>query len=936
MDIHSRRKHPPEVTAPGGSPKDTGTADNPPAISVLYVDDEPSLLEPTKLTLEKQENMSVDTATSVKVALEKIRTKPYDVIVSDYQMPETDGITFVKQLREAGNTIPFIIFTGKGREDAVIEAYDAGADFYLAKGGNPKAMFLDLTHKIEQVVTRRRAEEALRRSEEKYRSIFNTFDDLYYQTDIDGTILTLSPSCKRITGWYPDELIGSRVLDLYPHPEQRKQFLEELTTSGTVHDFEVILRNKAGRYLNVSVTSHLVHDGKGVPVAIEGTLRDVTERKQVEEALLASEEKYRTLADFLPVMIFEADRDGKVQFANRLTYPTVGIEPADVVAGINILDYIVPEERDTVRKNLEKLFSGEERGPNEYTVMRKNGSRFPAMIRASAIFDRQNHSISGLRGVIIDLTEHKQQEEALRQSEQQLHAIIDGSSIPQFVINRSHEVIYWNKALEKYSGIPAAEIQGTRDAWKAFYPEKRPVLAELLADNDLDAIPVWYKDTCKPDRYIEGAYEGTAFFPVMCGTGTWLHFSAIAIRDSRGEITGALEVLEDVSDTKRAEDALQTAYSELEQKVKERTVELSTLTESLRKEIAERNRVMEQLVTSEEKYRTLVEQIGDIVFHVDKDGFITYISPHVLENMGMREEQVGKINIFDLAPASYRDQIREVLDPARATHAAIAGFELVLPLPSSDKTVIYEVNAAPTFTKAGEYYGYSGIAREITERKNLQNTVNASLKEKEILLKEIHHRVKNNMQVISSLLNLQVKLMKDEKSREALLESQTRVMSIALVHEKLYQSKSFAEIDYHDYLKKITENLLQSYGVPRGKVRIEVHGENIVLPLGKAIPVSLIINELVSNSLKYAFPGDRTGVILIEINKKGDRYTLIVKDNGVGLPEGINLDKIQTLGLQLVNSLVGQLIGTIVLNRSGGTEFRIDFTIETTWGEQNE
>ena len=787
MESHSMRQKRLNDPAHGTHlmPEDDGSGTGLP-VSVLYVDDEPALLEPTKLSLEKQGRLSVDTTTSVRSAREMMEKKVYDVIVSDYQMPGTDGIEFLRQLRMEGNTVPFIIFTGKGREDAVIEAYNSGADFYLAKGGNPKAMFLDLTHKIEQVVNRRRAEDALRKSEEKYRAIFETFDDLYYKTDMQGIIQILSPSCLKLTGYDPAELIGHSVLDLYPDPEQRQQLVEELLLNGLVHDYEIILQNKDGVPRHVSVTSHVLRDVGGKAAAIEGVLHDVTDRKQMESALLASEEKYRTLADFLPIMVFETDREGRATFANRLTYPTFGITPADVVNGINIMDHIVPEEREAAKRGVVELFRGRDRGPIEYTLVKKDGSRFPAMILSTAIHDWKTQSITGIRGVVIDLTEQKKQESALKE-----------------------------------------------------------------------------------------------------------------------------------------------ANSNLEQKVKERTRELSELTESLKKEIAEKNRVMEALAASEEKYRTLVEQIGDIVFHVDPSGLLTYISPHVLENV---REPTETLNIIDEAPAEYRDRIRGILDPSAPVHDVIAGFELPLLSSVNGKTVLYEINAMPTFDKGNAYTGYSGIARNITERKNLQNAVAASLREKETLLKEIHHRVKNNMQVISSLLNLQIKVMKDEKSREALLESQNRVMSIALVHEKLYQSKSFAEIDFYDYLKKISENLLQSYGVPWGKIRVDIQGQSVVLPLEKAIPVSLIINELLSNAFKYAYPGERTGTILVSIKQAGELYTLIVRDDGIGLPETISLDNIETLGLQLVISLVGQLVGTIALDRTGGTEFRIEFAREMTGG----
>jgi two-component sensor histidine kinase len=172
--------------------------------------------------------------------------------------------------------------------------------------------------------------------------------------------------------------------------------------------------------------------------------------------------------------------------------------------------------------------------------------------------------------------------------------------------------------------------------------------------------------------------------------------------------------------------------------------------------------------------------------------------------------------------------------------------------------------------------------------------------------------------------------------REAIRESQNRVMSIALVHEKLYQSKRLSEIDYNDYLKKIAENLLQSYGIPAGKIRIEIHADEVVLPVNRAIPISLMINEMLSNALKYAFPGDRKGVITVDFRKEGEREVLVFRDDGIGMPVGIDLEHTVTLGLQLIKSLAAQVPGTITLNRDRGTEFRIAFENEPATGEHHE
>ncbi|MFA5254930.1 MAG: response regulator, partial [Methanoregula sp.] len=259
MANHTRGDHafvPSPVNASAG---DTKADEESPVISVLYVDDEHSLLEPTKLSLEKRGNITVDTSSSAHDALEKMRTKTYDVIISDYQMPELDGIEFLKRLRKSGNLIPFIIFTGKGREDAVIEAYDAGADFYLAKGGNPKAMFLDLTNKIVQSVTRRRAEKALRESEERYRKVMEQSHDAIFIVR-GSNFIFVNNQVSVISGYSKPELYTMEIWDLL-HPDDRERVMEISRSRGaggpTPHTYEarVIVKSGEVRYLEFAVTN---------------------------------------------------------------------------------------------------------------------------------------------------------------------------------------------------------------------------------------------------------------------------------------------------------------------------------------------------------------------------------------------------------------------------------------------------------------------------------------------------------------------------------------------------------------------------------------------------------------------------------------------------------------------------------------------------------
>jgi len=222
--------------------------------------------------------------------------------------------------------------------------------------------------------------------------------------------------------------------------------------------------------------------------------------------------------------------------------------------------------------------------------------------------------------------------------------------------------------------------------------------------------------------------------------------------------------------------------------------------------------------------------------------------------------------------------------------------------------------------------GFSFFVMDISERRKAEDKIKAALKEKELLLKEIHHRVKNNLQVISSLLNLQSRYIKDKEMLGVFKESQNRIKSLSFVHEKLYQSKDLARIDLKDYIKDLVNSLFQSYGTNTGKIALGIDVENIPLGIDYAIPCGLIVNELVSNSLKHAFPKDRKGKIYISFHSDDDKFTLIISDNGIGLPKDLDFRNTETLGLQLVCTLTDQLEGSIKLNKDGGTEFKITFT----------
>lgn len=223
-----------------------------------------------------------------------------------------------------------------------------------------------------------------------------------------------------------------------------------------------------------------------------------------------------------------------------------------------------------------------------------------------------------------------------------------------------------------------------------------------------------------------------------------------------------------------------------------------------------------------------------------------------------------------------------------------------------------------------EIIGIIGVSKDITQRKEAELKIKESLEEKEVLLQEIHHRVKNNLQIISSLLNLQTYYVEEEESINVLKESQNRVKSMAMVHEKLYHSSNLKDINFKEYIEDLISVLFYSYGIESENIKTEINLEDLKIDIDTAIPCGLIINELVTNSIKYAFP-DKKGILKVELKPVSDYIELIVADNGIGLTSDITLENTNTLGLKMVNSLVHQLEGTLELNRTGGTEFVIKF-----------
>ena len=337
-----------------------------------------------------------------------------------------------------------------------------------------------------------------------------------------------------------------------------------------------------------------------------------------------------------------------------------------------------------------------------------------------------------------------------------------------------------------------------------------------------------------------------------------------------------------------------------------------------RKELEVRIRAEEALKKSEARANALLGTIPDIIFNLDRGGRILdyradkkelYTGPNV-EILG---EPVGKYLTPELV-----ERIDDAIGKTLET-GGIQVFEYDLEMPGKGLR-FYESR----MMKSGDGE-VMAIIRDVTERRLSERQVRESLREKEVLLKEIHHRVKNNMQVISSLIALQGEQPGGAEHREVFNDIKNRVRTMALVHETLYRSENLAMIRLRDYIGSLRGHIESSYLVGGEGVTITGRVDDISIDIDRAIPVGLIINELLTNALKYAFPGGRKGEIVLECVKEGDKIRLSVSDNGVGLPPGIDLSRSDTLGLKIVNALATQLAGTITVVREGGTAVAVVF-----------
>ncbi|MGA9118482.1 MAG: PAS domain S-box protein, partial [Bacteroidota bacterium] len=333
-------------------------------------------------------------------------------------------------------------------------------------------------------------------------------------------------------------------------------------------------------------------------------------------------------------------------------------------------------------------------------------------------------------------------------------------------------------------------------------------------------------------------------------------------------------------------------------------------------DITERKKAEEAIRASEERFRSFIELAPLAVFVVNREGVYIDMNPEAGKMLGYDQSELLGKRVGDVSAGEDRPSVLSSFTKLLAVGRVEDEYRMVR---KDGEKIWVSIVAVPLDKNRILAY-----CRDVTPRRFAEEKLKASLREKEVLLKEVHHRVKNNLQVVSSLISLQAEELKDAEARAALRESRQRVRSMALIHESLYRSENLASIRFKEYIDTVVKELRRSYD--KAGVSISVDVEPILLEIGSAVPCGLIINEILTNALKHAFPGGRQGSVFLRMRRSGaSRIELVVEDNGVGFPEGIDYRKVTSMGMTLVMSLAQQLDADIRMENTGGTKYTVEF-----------
>lgn len=731
------------------------------------------------------------------------------------------------------------------------------------------------------------------------------------------------------------------IFQVYRTSSQTLYPVEELPSNlalagktAQVDDVEI---HRVDQVVPLEVWATPIFDDRGQVEYAIAAFQDITERRrseaerhQIEQALAASEHRYSQVVQTQNDFILRSLPDTTITFANDAMCRVLG-QSLEQVTGQKWCNFADADDLPTIIQKVAALSPDNPSFVGENRDRRADDQVGWTQWLNQGIFDAQGHLVE-LQSVGRDITALKQAEAALRKSEERYRQVVETMLEGIWIIDVANRTTYANPRMAEMLGYTANEMMG-KDLFHFM-----DAGGQAIANQNLE-------------RRKQGIKEQHDFrFKTKAGQDLWALLSTNPLHDDAGNYSGALATFTDITQRKQAEALVQQREQALRQRVDQEQA-LSRVIKAIRQSL-ELNAI----------FATATVEVAQLL-QVDRSAVVQYLPErqcweHIAEhrhNPALPNMAGTEIADQDNPIAAQLKQFKVVrIDDSNTLEDEInqkiaqifPGSWLLVPLivdqslwgsfslfrakqisPWTEEQVgLVQTIADQLAIAIQQAQAFERAQTELAERQQAETHLRAALAEKEVLLKEIHHRVKNNLQIVSGLLQLQAHNLQDSPAVHALRESQSRVESMALIHKKLYISSDLEQIDAADYIQSLATSLLTTYKVSPGAIALQVDVEPVILSLDQGIPCGLIINELVSNALKYAFPTSQPGKIQIQLRQVGHELELIIQDDGVGLPDHLDLNNIQSLGLSLVYALsTEQLEGSLAVDHSLGTTFKIKF-----------
>jgi PAS domain S-box-containing protein len=566
--------------------------------------------------------------------------------------------------------------------------------------------------------------------------------------------------------------------------------------------------------------------------------------------------------------IFFLDKDFNIISYNKLAKEVYSrLMHMELKEGRPIFQYMPPDAYESLKNTLNECRAGKIIH-NEKKANFPNGPSVWVENTFVPVYDSKGKFL-GISFQTINIDERKKTEEALIESEQKFSQMA-GNIADGLWIGTRYEFLYINDAFENIWGIKKEELI------------KDPSLLERsIHPDDLDRLKKKH-----PERRSES--EGTdEQYRIIRPDGEirWIRARRFPVLDERKNVHRTAGIITDITERKKIEDALHL---------------------------------------SEKRFKEMADTLPLLVYETDEKGNITYFNKAGLSYTGYTLDDFSKgLTLPMMFPPG---EMERAVENANRTMSGVYVGSIEYLLKRKDGSLYPAIINTVPIVWEEKVIGRRGVVMDISELKKAEEKIKSSLKEKEVLLSEIHHRVKNNLQIISSILRLQSSTINDKRISDIFLDAQHRIITMGLVHEKLYKSDNFAKIDVMEYVSDLVRTITSSYSVTPEKLKVEYDIEPIFIHLDTMIPIGLILNELLTNSMKYAFPDGRKGVIHISLKKTEDLFKLSISDNGIGFPENFIIENSQSLGLRLVSTLCEQINGKLIYTNHSGSTFDIEFS----------